>query len=210
MDILVYIVIGIIALISLYLLIEGISKDMPICYGVGGVALVVSIITAVSYFFGWYMPMILFFGIFGAIITLMGVSGEQESETFKIGIIFCGIGLIFCFISFYYWYISGWYMSMAIVTCALSYRCVKNVLKGRKEYFPIFSASLLLMFVGITIYISVVHEVNIILILLLGVFVEIISHYIWTIVYDKVFWTTIKGVMKVMTPFFNYHKLHRK
>ena len=95
-------------------------------------------------------------------------------------------------------------MSMAIVTCALSYRCVKNVLKGRKEYFPIFSASLLLMFVGITIYISVVHEVNIMLILLLGVCIEETLSRIWEIVYDKVFWTTIKGVMKVMTPFLNY------
>lgn len=187
MNILLCIVATVVTLVSLYLIVEGLIQGASNYYRLGGIILFVTIFAAVSYFLGWVIPIIVIFGLSGVAITLMGASGEQESDTLKIGGIFCSIGLLFCTIAFYYWYKSGWYLSMSIATCALSYICIMNALKCKRNYIPRYSASLTLLFTGITIYMCIVHEINIILILLVGVFVGIILKYIWTVVSDKLF-----------------------
>ena len=192
MGILVYTVTILVALISLYLFIEGITKKVPSCYAIGGIALLISVFTAVCQLFDWLIPVIVIFGILGVSITLMGASGEQGKDTLKMGIRFCVIGLILCLISFYYWYVSGWYTSMAIVTCMLSYICIHNAIKGINDYVPRLSISLLLLFASITIYVCVAHRIDIPFVLLLGVFAGIISTYIWKIVYNKLFWTKLR------------------
>ena len=196
MGILVYTVTVLVALISLYVFIEGIIKNVPSCYAIGGITMLISVFTAVCHLFGWLIPVIIIFGILGVSIVLMGASGEQVEDTFKMGIRFCVIGLVFCFISFYYWYISGWYTSMAIVTCTLSYICIQNAIKGINDYVPRFSVGLLLLFVSITIYVCVAHRINIIFVLLVGIFIGIISRYIWKIVYYKFFWIKLREPWK--------------
>lgn len=184
MNTLFFIVTALVAILSLYLLIEGLMKKVPSCHKVGGTILLVSLFAVWCYFLNWALPLVLIFGIAGCIFASMGTYGEDDTENFTMGLGFCIVGAIFYIISFYFWYQSGWYTSLAFTTFILC--CLSYINSMQKKYVPVLSLLMSIFFMVVTAYVWRTEEVSIPLVCIGGGITSLILKACW-IMYEKKF-----------------------
>lgn len=185
MDILLFVVTILVTICALFLLIEGVTKGVPSCYKTGGVMILIPVFVVVGYLINWLFPLVFIYGILGVIMTMMGTFGENDAETFKMGIVFCIIGVIFYIISFYYWYQSGWYTSLAFTTFTLCCLSLINSMQCDSNRKPVLSLSMSLLFVIITAYVWITTEIDIVMVCVGGVIVSLLLKALWKIIYER-------------------------
>ena len=177
--------IALVAVLSLYLLVEGLMKKVPSCHKVGGTILLVSLFAVWCYFLNWALPLVLIFGIAGCIFASMGTYGEDGTENLKMGLGFCIIGMIFYILSFHFWYQSGWYTSLASTTFILC--CLSYINSTQKKHIPALSLLMSIFFMAVTAYVWRTAEVSILLVCIGGGILSLILKACWNVMYKKFF-----------------------
>ncbi len=165
--------------ISLPLIVAGIKKKVPSCYKIGGSLLMISIFTAVCYFFNWPIPMIVIFGLAGTILTYIGSSAEDDPKAFSVGVLDCFLGIMLYIASFYYWYQSGCYLSLAIFSWLISCIYLINIMQAEKGVTPKISIVLSIIFAAFATFLWYTHNLDGITIFMSGCIGSLLLNIIW-------------------------------
>ena len=185
MSILFFIVAFIAALISIILITVGLRSKVSSCLSMGGITLLITVIAAVSYFFDWYIPLIIIFGIAGMIFTSIGTYGENSKDSTRIGFIQSVVGVVLLLIAFYYWYRGGWYTSLGLATSLTSVLFFLNGVQNDSEYVPILSLSVGILFALATIYLWMLLELNGYIVFIGGFLGGLMLKAMWSVFYEK-------------------------
>ena len=185
MSILFFIVAFIAALVSIVLITVGLRNKVSSCLSMGGIMLLITVTTAVSYFFDWYIPLIIIFGMAGMMFTSIGTYEENSKDSTKIGFIESVVGVILLLIAFYYWYRCGWYTSLGFATSLISVLFFLNGAQNDSEYIPILSLSVGILFAIATIYLWMFLELNGYVVFLGGFLGGLILKAMWSVLYEK-------------------------
>lgn len=185
MDILFLIVAFIATFISIVLITVGTRKKVSSCLSMGGIILLITIVAALSYYFDWFIPLIVIFGTAGMIFTFMGTRGEDSEDSTRVGLIETVMGVVLLAIALYYWYQGGWYESLGFVTSLIGFLFFLNGIQNDSDYIPILSMSVSILFVLAAIYLWMFLELNGYVIFIGGFLGGLILRAMWKIFYEK-------------------------
>jgi len=185
MDILFLTVTFLAVVISIALILIGAKKKVNSCLSIGVITLLITAIAVVSYFFDWYIPLIIIFGTAGMMFTSMGTYGENSKDYTRIGLIQSVVGVVFLLIAFYYWYQGGWYTSLGIATCLTSVIFFLNGAQNVSDHLPILSLSVGVLFALITIYLWIFLELNGHVVFIGGFLGGLFLKAMWSVFYEK-------------------------
>ena len=202
MSILFFIVAFIAALVSIILITVGLRSKVSSCLSIGGITLLITIIAAVSYYFDWYIPLILIFGMSGMIFTSIGTYEENSKDSTKVGFIQSIVGVVLLLIAFYYWYRGGWYTSLGLATSLTSVIFFLNGIQNDSDYVPILSLSVGILFALATIYLWMFLKLNGPIVFLGGLLGGLMLKAMWSVFYEKNYWIKKKELCFPWLPFF--------
>ena len=185
MNILLSIVAFIAVVISIVLITVGTRKKVSSCSSMGGITLLITVATAVSYYFDWFIPLIIIFGTAGMMFTFMGTSGEDSKDSTRIGFIETVMGVVLLGIALYFWYKGGWYESLGFTTCLISFLFLFSGLKNDSDYKPILSLSVSILFALATIYLWMFLRLNEFIVFIGGFIGALILRAMWKVFYEK-------------------------
>jgi hypothetical protein len=185
MDILLSIVAFIAVVISIALISIGAKKKVSGCLSIGGIMLLITVITTVSYYFDWFIPLIVIFGTAGILFTFLGTYGEDREVPTEVGLMETIIGIVLLFIAFYYWYRGGWYASLGFSTSLLGFIFFLNGTQSDSEYIPVLSLSVGMLFGLATIYLWIFLELNGYAVFIGGFIGALILRAMWKVLYEK-------------------------
>ena len=185
MNILLSIVAFIAVVISIVLITVGTRKKVSSCSSMGGIILLITVATAVSYYFDWFIPLIIIFGTAGMMFTFMGTSGEDSKDSTRIGFIETVIGVVLLAIALYYWYRMGWYASLGFATSLIGFLFFLGGTQNDSEYIPILSLSVGILFVLAAIYLWMFLELNGYIVFIGGFLGGLILRAMWKVFYEK-------------------------
>ena len=201
MSILFFIVAFIAALVSIILITVGLRSKVSSCLSIGGITLLITIIAAVSYYFDWYIPLILIFGMSGMIFTSIGTYEENSKDSTKVGFIQSIVGVVLLLIAFYYWYRGGWYTSLGLATSLTSVIFFLNGIQNDSDYVPILSLSVGILFALATIYLWMFLKLNGPIVFLGGLLGGLMLKAMWSVFYEKNYWIKKKELCLSWLPF---------
>lgn len=187
MSILFFIVAFIAALVSIILITVGLRSKVSSCLSMGGIILLITVATAVSYYFDWYIPLIIIFGMAGMMFTSIGTCEENSKDSTKIGLIESVVGVVLLLIAFYYWYRGGWYTSLGFTTSLLGFLFFLNGIQSDSEYIPFLSLSVCILFELVTIYLWMFLKINGYAVFLGGFLGSLILKAMYKVFYEKVY-----------------------
>ena len=188
MSILFFIVAFIAALVSIILITVGLRSKVSSCLSMGGIILLITVATAVSYYFDWYIPLIIIFGMAGMMFTSIGTYEENSKDSTKIGFIESAVGVVLLLIAFYYWYRAGWYTSLGFSVSLLGFLFFLNGTQNDSEYIPVLSLSIGILFELIAIYLWIFLELNGYIVFLGGCLGGLMLKAMWSVFYEKNYW----------------------
>lgn len=188
MNILLSIVAFIAVFVSIVLITVGTREKVSSCSSMGGIILLITVATAVSYYFDWFIPLIIIFGTAGMMFTFMGTSGEDSKDSTRIGFIETVIGVVLLAIALYYWYRMEWYASLGFTTCLISFLFLFSGLKNDSDYKPILSLSVSILFALATIYLWMFLRLNEFIVFIGGFIGALILRVMWKVFYEKDYW----------------------
>ena len=185
MNILLSIVAFIAVFVSIVLITVGTREKVSSCSSMGGIILLITVATAVSYYFDWFIPLIIIFGTAGMMFTFMGTSGEDSKDSTRIGFIETVIGVVLLAIALYYWYRMEWYASLGFATSLIGFLFFLGGAQNDSEYIPILSLSVGILFALATIYLWMFLELNGYVVFLGGFLGGLILKAMWSVLYEK-------------------------
>ena len=201
MNILLSIVAFIAVLISIVLITVGTREKVSSCSSMGGIILLITVATAVSYYFDWFIPLIIIFGTAGMMFTFMGTSGEDSKDSTRIGFIETVIGVVLLAIALYYWYRMEWYASLGFATSLIGFLFFLGGTQNDSEYIPILSLSVGILFVLAAIYLWMFLELNGYVVFIGGFLGGLILRAMWKVFYEKDYWIKKKESCLSWLPF---------
>ncbi len=188
MGILLSILAFIAIVISIALISIGAKKKVSGCLSIGGIILLIIVLAAVSYYFDWYIPLILIFGTAGMLFSFMGTNSENNDDSTGIGILETIVGVVLLFIAFYYWYRGGWYTSLGFAASLLGFLFFLNGTQSDSEYKPFLSLSVGILFELVTIYLWMFLRINGCAVFLGGLLGSLILKAMCKVFYEKDYW----------------------
>ena len=188
MGILLSILASIAIVISIALISIGAKKKVSGCLSIGGIILLIIVLAAVSYYFDWYIPLILILGTAGMLFSFMGTNSENNDDSTGIGILETIVGVVLLFIAFYYWYRGGWYTSLGFAASLLGFLFFLNGTQSDSEYKPFLSLSVGILFELVTIYLWMFLRINGCAVFLGGLLGSLILKAMCKVFYEKDYW----------------------
>ena len=185
MGILLSILASIAIVTSIALISIGAKKKVSGCLSIGGIILLIIVLAAVSYYFDWYIPLILIFGTAGMLFSFMGTNSENNDDSTGIGILETIVGVVLLFIAFYYWYRGGWYTSLGFAASLLGFLFFLNGTQSDSEYKPFLSLSVGILFELVTIYLWMFLRINGCAVFLGGLLGSLILKAMCKVFYEK-------------------------
>ena len=185
MNILLSIVAFIAGVVSIILITVGLRSKVSSCLSMGGIILLITVATAVSYYFDWYVPLIFIFGTAGMLFSLMGTNSDNDGDSTGIDILETVIGVVLIFIALYYLYREGWYTSLGFITSLLGFLFFLNGTQSDSEYIPVLSLSVGILFELAAIYLWIFLELNGYAVFIGGFVGALILRAMWKVLYEK-------------------------